>query len=133
AARPPASCSGTAARPPDGPAATPTSPGPPRAPGGGSTAAAPAAGGPPARSARSTPARRPTFFRRPIGPLPPHRQDGVGQQGQRDVAVPAGPTPHLVVGQPGLLLGRLEGPLDRPPRPGGLGQPGQRRPPRAGR
>ncbi len=37
--------------------------------------------------------------------------------------VPARPAPHLVVGQPDLLLGRLEGALDRPACPAVLANP----------
>jgi hypothetical protein len=45
-------------------------------------------------------------------------QEGVGQQGQGDVPVPARPATDLVVVQADLILGLLEAVLDRPPGPG---------------
>ena len=104
-----------------------------RPPAAGSTAAAPAADGPPGTVTAISSGSSPDFFRRPVGQPPHRRQDGMGQQRQGDMPVPARPAPHLVVGQPDLLLGRLEAALHRPAGPGRLGQPGQRRAGRAGR
>ncbi len=115
------SCNGGVARTPDATAATPTCPRLPRHQAGGSTSAAPA------------PDRRAAFSRRPVGQLTDRRRDRLGGSREGDKPVPARPTPRLVVGQPDLLLGRLEGDLDRPPSPGRLGRPGQRRAARAGR
>src|SRR3712207_8001152 len=41
-------------------------------------------------------------------------QIGVGEHRQGDVPIPGGVVPHLVGGQPGLVLGRLEALLDPP-------------------
>lgn len=38
----------------------------------------------------------------------------MGEEGQRDEAIPRAPLPHLVLVQPHFLLRRLEGDLDRP-------------------
>src|SRR5437763_13672541 len=76
----PASCSDSAARTPRGLAATPTNPGPHRALEDAPTAAAPAADGLPERSARSTPARRQTFFGWPFGQIPDGRQGRLRKQ-----------------------------------------------------
>src|SRR5215204_2694912 len=64
------------------------------------------------------------------GPLPPfggrrsrHLQKGVSQQAQRDMPMPPFPAAHLVLIQP-HLLSALEAFLDRPARPGHLGQGG---------
>ena len=133
AARLRVSCNGIVARMPGEPFATPTIPRPRPPAGGDPRAGGPATDGPRVSSVRSAPARPPTFFRRAVGQLTDRRQDGKGEQGEGDVPVPTGPASHLVVGQPDLLLGRLEAALDRPSSPGRLRQSGQRRAARAGR
>src|SRR5258707_2796005 len=45
------------------------------------------------------------------------REQGLGEERQRDVAIPAGPAAYLVLVQPHLALGRLKGHLDRPAPP----------------
>src|SRR5258707_15328590 len=45
------------------------------------------------------------------------REQGLGEERQRDVALPAGPAAYLVLVQPHLALGRLKGHLDRPAPP----------------
>src|SRR4051812_17479707 len=98
--------------------------------GGGATATRPARPAPrtaaPTRAARaagapraplaavSRPLELPFFHRRRSR----HRQVRLREQRERDVPVPAGPAPHLVVIQPHLALRALEAFLDRPPRPG---------------
>ena len=62
----------------------------------------------------------------PDGDLAEHGEVGVGQHGERDVAVPAGPGADLVLVQADLALGRLEAGLDRPARAGDLDEIGQR-------
>ena len=50
---------------------------------------------------------------------------GVGQHGQGDVAVPAGPGADLVLVEADLALGGLEAGLDRPARAGDLDEVGE--------
>ena len=60
---------------------------------------------------------RQAFFwgcRRGAGLLPYHGQKGLRPHRQRDMAVPACPTAHLIVIQADLTFGRLEALLDRP-------------------
>jgi hypothetical protein len=52
----------------------------------------------------------------------------VGEHGQGDVPVPAGPLPDLVVVEAGFALAGLEGLLDRPPGAGNTHQFGQGHP-----
>jgi len=54
------------------------------------------------------------------------QQEGASEQGQGDVMVPAGPTPHLVFVQAGFAFGRLEFGLDGPAGGRDLGQRQQR-------
>ncbi len=56
---------------------------------------------------------------------------GVGQHGERDVAVPAGPGADLVLVEADLALGRLEAGLDRPAAAGHLHEPARAVPWRA--
>ena len=49
---------------------------------------------------------------------PGYRQKGMGQHGQGDMPVPADPQTHLVLVQPHLLFGFLEGVFDDPPGAG---------------
>ena len=49
-----------------------------------------------------------------IGEHPAHRQEGVNQQGQGDVAVLSDPAPHFVFVQARLLFGFFEGIFDDP-------------------
>src|SRR3954453_19318489 len=93
-------------------ATTPARPAPRTA---GPTRAARAAGALRAPSAATgRPLELPPFRRR----RPRHRQVRLGEQRERDVPVPAGPAPHLVVIEPHLALRALEAFLDRPPLPG---------------
>ena len=62
----------------------------------------------------------------PDGDLAQHGEVGVGQHGERDVAVPAGPGADLVLVEADLALGGLEAGLDRPARAGHLHQVGER-------
>jgi len=54
------------------------------------------------------------------------QQEGASEQGQGEVMVPAGPTPHLVFVQAGFAFGRLEFGLDGPAGGRDLGQRQQR-------
>ena len=56
-----------------------------------------------------------------------HGEIGVGQHGERDVAVPAGPGADLVLIEADLALGGLEAGLDRPARAGDPHEVGERR------
>lgn len=58
---------------------------------------------------------------------PQHGQEGMRQQGQGDVAMPALPGAHLVVIQPHLPFGRFDALLDGPPLAEGTCDLGQRR------
>lgn len=55
---------------------------------------------------------------RPGRPPPHDGEEGLRQERQGDVPVPAIPAAHLVVGQAGLAFGDLEAFLDRPAGPG---------------
>src|SRR5262245_20007233 len=109
--------SGRPGRGAGGRVATPTTPAPAR-PGPAEptplSAAAPAPRAPSAGSA-AAPFCPPAD---PLGPVPNRGEHGQGEQAQRDVAVPPGPTADLVLVQPALALGPLEPLLDSPPRPG---------------
>src|SRR5262245_55881615 len=108
AAWPPASCSGTLWRSAGAPASSPTTRAHARPASAGPTRPAAAASAPRAPSAGS--AAGPPFARsrRGLGPRPDGRQDRQREHRQRDVPVPAQPTPHLVLVQPAVPLGPLE-------------------------
>jgi hypothetical protein len=72
-------------------------------------------------AARSDPSSSPNHH------LAQHGEIGVGQHGQRDVAVPAGPGVDLVLVETDLAFGRLEAGLDRPARAADPDQVGERR------
>ena len=61
----------------------------------------------------------------PDDDLAQHGEIGVGQHGQGDVAVPAGPGADLVLVEADLALGGLEAGLDRPARAGDLDEVGE--------
>ena len=58
----------------------------------------------------------------PDGDLAQRGEVGMGQHGERDVAMPAGPRADLVLVEADLALGSLEAGLDRPARAGDLDQ-----------
>ena len=58
----------------------------------------------------------------PDGDLAQRGEVGMGQHGEREVAMPAGPRADLVLVEADLALGSLEAGLDRPARAGDLDQ-----------
>ena len=59
------------------------------------------------------------FFPHRRGARPDHRQEGIGQQRQGDLAIPGLPPPNFIVAQADLLLGCFEAGLDQPAQTGG--------------
>ena len=90
----------------------------------------------PAHSAQSAPGSLPFFFQGAGLPLH-HDEGGVGEQGQRHIAVPGAPRAHFILVEPYFSLGLFIALLNLPPaaghayhlrqrRPGGTGLPGSR-------
>src|SRR5262245_40930512 len=102
-------------------AARPSTPVPARPASAGPTPAGATASAPPAPSAGSAPS--PPFPPRSLRrPRPDHRHHGQGEQAQRDVPMPPGPTADFVLIQAAVALGQLKALLDRPACPGNPNQ-----------